>query len=38
MGGRKRLHMAEERKNGNGAVAVASKAVKKDKVQVAPGG
>src|SRR5438552_18369187 len=34
MGGRKRLVMLEERKNGNPAVAVASKAVKKDKVRL----
>src|ERR1035437_8363710 len=34
MGGGKRRHMAEERKNGNGAVSVASKAVKKDKVRL----
>ena len=34
MGGRKRLHMGEERKNGNGAVAVAPKALKKDKVRL----
>src|ERR1039457_2337291 len=33
MGGRKRQQMGEERKNGNGA-AVASKAVKKDKVRL----
>src|SRR5947208_12536211 len=34
MEGRKRPHMSEERKNGNGAPVVASKAVKKDKVRL----
>src|SRR5437763_12551854 len=33
-GGRKRQRMAEERKNGNGSAAVASKGPKKDKVRL----